>query len=77
MPGIHPSSRRQIRYAFAAESRGEMPKGTGKKWAHDWKCWTTKPVPKGCRAAMKILSDARAQGYSVPIGVLAVRRKSR
>jgi hypothetical protein len=77
MPGIHPTSRRQIRYAFAAESRGEMPKGTGARWAHDWKCWTKKPVPKGCRAAMKILSDARAAGYPVPREILAARRKPR
>jgi len=54
MPGIHPSSRKQVRWAFAAESRGLLRPGPdtpwtspeaknaqsiAREWAHRWKCW--------------------------------------
>lgn len=59
MPGIHPTSARQVRYAFAAERRGQMPRGTAKKWAHRWRCWELdrkgKPLPKSCLSAIRML----------------------
>jgi len=72
MPGIHPSSRQQVRWAFAAESRGQFPKGKAREWAHNWKCWTKVPLPPGCGPAMKILSDVRRQHptWKVPGPVL-------
>jgi hypothetical protein len=55
MPGIHPASRKQVRWAFAAEARGQFrPKADttwtssaakadrslAREWAHRYKCWT-------------------------------------
>lgn len=71
MPGLHPKSLRQVRYAFAAEARGEMPKGTGRKWAHRWKCWTappSQPLPAGCADAMRILASLSRSEKVLPIG---------
>lgn len=72
MPGIHPSSRQQVRWAFAAESRGQFPKGKAREWAHNWKCWTKVPMPPGCGPAMKVLNDVRRQhpAWKVPGPVL-------
>jgi len=28
-------SKRQMRWMFAAEKRGELPKGTARRWAHE------------------------------------------
>jgi len=54
MPGIHPSSRKQVKWAFAAEARGQLrpspatpwtspeakSKGSiAREWAHRLKCW--------------------------------------
>lgn len=33
MPGPHPVSQAQKRWAFSAEKRGELPKGKAKEWA--------------------------------------------
>lgn len=30
---VHPTSEAQLKWSFAAENRGELPKGTAKKWA--------------------------------------------
>lgn len=80
MPGIHPSSRQQVRWAFAAESRGQFPKGKAREWAHNWKCWTKVPMPPGCGPAMKVLDNVRRQHptWKVPGPVLeaeALRKK--
>jgi hypothetical protein len=29
----HPTSKKQLRWAYAAESRGEVPKGTARRWS--------------------------------------------
>jgi hypothetical protein len=79
MPGIHPTSRRQVRYAFAAERRGEMPKGTAREWAHRWRCWTAPPslpVPAGCADAMRLLAKLSPKSKVLPIG-FARRPKKR
>lgn len=67
-----------MRYAFAAEARGEMPKGTGRRWAHRWKCWT-KPgasLTAACADAMRILDRVSKKTKVVPIGI-AVKPKKR
>jgi hypothetical protein len=55
MPGIHPASQQQVRWAFAAEARGQLRASPGttwtareakasgslaREWAHRWKCWS-------------------------------------
>ena len=46
-----PASEKQIRYAFAAEGRGEMPKGTGERWARERKNYCKKHRRSGdCKA---------------------------
>jgi len=37
MPCDRPSSKKQLRWAFAAEERGELPKGTARRWARKMK----------------------------------------
>lgn len=77
MPGIHPSSPQQVRWAFAAEARGKFPAGMAREWAHRYKCWTWDsnsrggPLPKDCVDAVKILSKIRAKhpSWKVPAGV--------
>jgi hypothetical protein len=62
MPGIHPTSARQVRFAFAAERRGEMPPGTARRWAHRLRCFNLArkgKMPTECRAALRILERAR------------------
>jgi len=34
-----PESPRQRRWSFAAEARGELPKGTARRWARETKKW--------------------------------------
>lgn len=77
MPGIHPSSSRQLRLMFALESRGQVPKGTARKQAHDWKCWTKKPGSPGCKASTKLLAKLRSQGYRVPNEVLTAEARGK
>ena len=70
MPGIHPASRRQVQWAFAAEARGQFgPKpGTpwtspeakqkrslARDWAHRWKCWSWDEKVRG-----KLPKDCKA-----------------
>lgn len=62
MPGIHPASRKQVQWAFAAEARGRLrpksdtpwtsseAKATGslaRDWAHRWKCWSWDEPKRG------------------------------
>lgn len=62
MPGIHPRSRQQVRWAFAAEARGELRPGAStpwtspvarekrsiaREWAHRWKCWSWDKQTRG------------------------------
>jgi hypothetical protein len=37
MPCERPSSKKQLRWAFAAEERGELPEGTAERWAEKYK----------------------------------------
>jgi len=37
MPCDRPSSKKQLRWAFAAEERGELPRGTARRWARKYK----------------------------------------
>jgi len=37
MPCDRPSSKKQLRWAFAAEERGELPKGKAREWARKYK----------------------------------------
>ena len=79
MPGIHPTSRKQVQWAFYAEKQGKLPPGTAREWAHNWKCWTWDagarggPLPKECKEAMQALDEIRTKhpGWKVPAGVTA------
>lgn len=79
MPGIHPTSRRQVRYAFAAEARGELPRGTARRWAHRWKCWTnpSASLTKECREAMHIIAGLSRERSVLPIGLAVKRHKKK
>ena len=70
MPGIHPASRRQVQWAFAAEARGQFgakpdtpwtsPEAKKKRslardWAHRWKCWSWDEKARG-----KLPKDCKA-----------------
>ena len=46
-----PESARQRRWSFAAEARGELPKGTAKRWARETKKFCAKCRGKHCGAA--------------------------
>jgi hypothetical protein len=82
MPGIHPSSWRQVRYAFAAEARGEFPAKKAREWAHRWKCWTWDEsargkLPKDCKDAIELLERVRTQhpSWKIPKKVLEAERR--
>jgi len=85
MPAIHPRSRRQVRWAFAAERRGEFPRGKAREWAHRWKCWTWAasrgPLPRDCADAMELLDKMLRQGAKppkmIPIRAYAAIQKKR
>lgn len=62
MPGIHPSSSKQVRWAFAAERRGQlrpspstpwtsdvakMEGSIAREWGHRWKCWSWDEKARG------------------------------
>ena len=46
-------SKAQQRYMFAAEGRGELPKGTARRWAHETKNIKRLPNRKKCRKVAK------------------------
>jgi len=85
MPGIHPSSRRQVKWAFAAEARGQFPKKMAREWAHRWKCWTWDKkargggLPKDCKDAIDLLQKIHQEhpSWAVPKGVKIPKRRKK
>lgn len=48
-----PETARQRRWSFAAERRGELPKGTAKRWARETKAYCCGNCAKGKRCTKR------------------------